>query len=158
MKSSGKIITNSAKETQELAAKFAKQILRRKLGKSAVVLALRGDLGAGKTTFLQGFARGLGITEPVNSPTFLIMKKFPIPSVRQSGRSSILSDRLFYHIDCYRLERAEELLHLGFKEIISSPQNIVAVEWPEKISELLPKDALQIKFNHLTGNKREIIL
>ncbi len=144
-------ITRNAQETQKMAAKFAKQILRQKTAGSAVVLALSGDLGAGKTTFLQGFARGLGIDETVNSPTFVIMKKF---SIARSPTSR--NFRFFYHFDCYRLENPEDILYLGFKEIIADPQNIVAIEWPEKISDLIPKHAVNINFGHLEENKRSI--
>ena len=76
--STKKITSNSPKETHKIAAKFAKQILRLKTKKNAVVLTLRGNLGAGKTTFLQGFAKGLGIKSKINSPTFIIMKRFKI--------------------------------------------------------------------------------
>ena len=139
-----KIITHSAKETQRFAAKFARQILRSKPGKSAMVLALSGDLGAGKTTFLQGFAKGLGINEVVNSPTFVILNRFKIYDLRFNN---------FYHIDCYRLEKPEEILELGFSKIISNPENIVAIEWPEKISKVLPKKVIKITFEHLEQNR-----
>lgn len=166
-----KYTTNSVQETQEIAMKFATHILQQKPGNHAVVLGLEGDLGAGKTTFLQGFAKGLGIEEKILSPTFVIMKKFEIPNS---------SFRFFYHFDCYRLNTSEpasakgsgaakEILELGFEEIISNPENIVAIEWPEKISEILPKNIISIKFEHLepafakgfggaTESKREIII
>ncbi len=133
-------ITNNPEETQKIATELAQQILRRKPGEQAVVLALSGDLGAGKTTFLQGFARGLGIEEVVNSPTFVIMKRF--------GN--------FYHIDCYRLEKPEEILEVGFKEIIKDPKNIVAIEWSEKIEKLLPKEIIKINFIHSSSTEREL--
>ncbi len=184
-----KYITNSVEETQKIAAEFAQKILRRKPGKLAVVLALSGDLGAGKTTFLQGFARGLGIEEIINSPTFVIMKKFKIPlisqkvSMHQNVKLCILQYQHFYHFDCYRLESPKpasafgrtksasgeiqsaegygavrEILELGFKEIISNPKNIVAIEWPEKITPLLPKSLIEIKFEHLEEDKRAVTI
>ncbi len=142
-----KFITESAKDTQKIAVKFAEQILHSNISKSAIVLGLQGDLGAGKTTFLQGFAKGLRIKEKINSPTFVILKRFKIQDLRFKN---------FYHIDCYRLNSAEEILDLGFKEIISNSENIVAIEWPEKIYKILPKNILEIKFKHLEENKREI--
>lgn len=151
-----KFVTNSFKETQKVAAGLAAQILRRKQTKQAVVLALSGDLGAGKTTFLQGFAQGLGIAEVVNSPTFTVMKKYRIP-VSPAGRQDE-KYKNFYHIDCYRLESPEEILVLGFEEIISDPENIVAVEWAEKIGNLLPKNSISIKSRHLEENKRELTI
>ena len=112
-----KYITKSAKETQKIAVKFARQILRQKPGKSALVLGLQGDLGVGKTTFLQGFAKGMGIKEKINSPTFVIMKRFLIKTeksqkipVLQIGNVAYLQYRYFYHFDCYRLNSAREIL------------------------------------------------
>ena len=163
-----KITTNSAKETREVAAKFAWQILRHKPGKNSVVLGLKGDLGAGKTTFLQGFARGLGIKEKILSPTFIIMKTFQIPAIKtknhpyQKIRSSVFSGRgkfkCFYHFDCYRLNNPEEILDLGFKEIISNPENIVAIEWPEKISTILPRNIISIQLEHGAENQRTLTI
>jgi tRNA threonylcarbamoyladenosine biosynthesis protein TsaE len=140
-------ITKSVQETQTLAAELSQKILQQKPGKTALVLALSGDLGAGKTTFLQGLAKGLGIEEIVNSPTFVILKRFEI-----SGSNF----KNFYHIDCYRLNEPKEILDLGFSEIINNPQNIVAIEWPEKIAALLPKKNINISFDHLLEDKRDI--
>ena len=97
---------------------------------------------------MQGFARGLGIEEVVNSPTFLLMKRFGI----RSGNF-----KNFYHFDFYRFNSPGEILYLGFEEIIKNPENIVAIEWPEKIGEFLPKNIRAIKLSHLQENKREII-
>ena len=142
-----KYLTNNSQETQKVAATFAQQMLRQNPTATAVVLGLKGNLGAGKTTFLQGFAEGLGINEVVNSPTFVIMKRFEI---------SVVGFKNFYHIDCYRLNNPEEILQLGFEEIIKNPQNIIAIEWPEKIAGLLPKNIIEITFEHLEENKRQI--
>ncbi|MCX6719562.1 MAG: tRNA (adenosine(37)-N6)-threonylcarbamoyltransferase complex ATPase subunit type 1 TsaE [Candidatus Staskawiczbacteria bacterium] len=144
--------TKNFKDTQELGEKIA---LRLRSGqakenrKSAVVLALRGNLGGGKTTFLQGFAKGLGIKENITSPTFVIQKKFEI-------RNSKFET--FYHLDCYRLNKPEEILELDYKNIIKNPKNIVAIEWPEKIEKLLPKDTIEITFKFIDENNREINL
>lgn len=146
--STKKIISKSSVETKKIAAKFADQILQLDTKKSAIVLGLQGDLGAGKTTFLQGFGKSLGITEKINSPTFVIMKRFKLKGKYFKN---------FYHFDCYRLKNEKDLEGLGFKEIVSDPQNIVAIEWPEKIDNVLPKEILKIIFKHLKQNKREII-
>lgn len=143
--------TASARETQEIGAHFAKKILRGDVGEHAVVLGLKGNLGSGKTTFLQGFARGLGIEEAILSPTFVIMKRFameapPIPTKFKN----------FYHFDCYRLEVLEDVQTLEFGDIIADPKNIVAIEWPENIAGILPAGAKEIIFTHLRGNEREI--
>lgn len=148
-----KVITNSFEQTQAAGAEFAAQILRQQPAQRAVVLALSGDLGAGKTTFLQGFAKGLGIEEVVNSPTFIVMKKYQITS-----HKSQINFKFFYHIDCYRLEAPEEILQLGFTEIISNPENIVAIEWPEKIEELLPKEKISLSFEHKKEGERELTI
>ncbi|OGZ73873.1 MAG: tRNA (adenosine(37)-N6)-threonylcarbamoyltransferase complex ATPase subunit type 1 TsaE [Candidatus Staskawiczbacteria bacterium RIFCSPLOWO2_01_FULL_38_12b] len=163
-----KIITHNFKQTQKIGQNFAHEILTAKPGQSTVILALQGDLGAGKTTFLQGFAKGLGIKEVVNSPTFVIMKRFKItPRSSLRAKRSNLMFKNFYHFDLYRLNNPQEILDLGFGEIIKNPENIVAIEWPEKIKEILPKDAILITFDHLEPisakgdgeakeNKREI--
>ena len=146
-----KIITNSASQTQKLGEKLAKEIFTFG-GSSSTVLGLEGDLGGGKTTFLQGFAKGLGVKEKILSPTFVILKRF------QFNNLAIKQFNNFYHIDCYRISNAKEVLGLGFKKIISDPKNIVAVEWSERIKKILPKSAIIIKFNFVDKNKREIVI
>ncbi len=156
-----KHITQNFTETQKLGQNFAQEILATGPQKAAVVLALQGDLGAGKTTFLQGFAKGLGVKEVVNSPTFVVMKKFEIPNsktVAQIPNVRNLCYRYFYHFDLYRLENKKDLEFLNFKEILKNPENIVAIEWPEKITASLRAkrgNLISINFNHLEENKRE---
>jgi len=162
------IITESLEETQELARKFAGDILPlpKKTGKT-VVLALAGDLGSGKTTFAQGIAKGLGVKDFITSPTFVIIKEYKIRiagkilrqksfEVRKGLRQGA-SFRSLFHIDCYRLNKPWQMQELGFEEIINNPQNIVVIEWPEKIAEILPKDAIKIKFEFIDENRRKII-
>lgn len=143
-----KYITTNCKHTQKLGESFAKEILELPQQRNAVVFGLQGNLGAGKTTFLQGFAKGLGIKEKILSPTFVILKRFEIKNS---------SFKNFYHIDCYRLKKGKDILELDFKEIISNPKNIVAVEWPEKIKKALPKGTIFIEFKFLDENRREIV-
>ena len=142
-----KFTTNSAKQTRELGKKIAGQILDTVGEKTAIVLGLRGNLGGGKTTFLQGFAEGLGVKEKILSPTFNILKRFEVPGFRFNN---------FYHIDCYRLKNEKDILELGFKEMVSDPRNIVAIEWPEKIKKVLPKNAILMEFFFIDKNKRKI--
>jgi len=142
-----KYITTSYKQMQKLGERTAEQILNTIGGKTAIVLGLQGNLGGGKTTFLQGFARGLGIKDKILSPTFVILKRFQVPGFRFND---------FYHIDCYRLKDEKDILELGFKDIIKDARNIVAIEWPEKIKKALPKDVIFIKFKFIGENKREI--
>ncbi len=142
-----KYITTSYKQMQKLGERTAEQILNTIGGKTAIVLGLQGNLGGGKTTFLQGFARGLGIKDKILSPTFVILKRFQVPGFRFND---------FYHIDCYRLKDEKDILELGFKDIIKDARNIVAIEWPEKIRKALPKGVILIKFKFIGENKREI--
>ena len=140
-------ITNNSFETVLFGEKIAKQVLKNTKNKKAQILALYGDLGAGKTTFLQGFAKGLGVKEHILSPTFVIFKKFKIQDS---------SFNLFYHIDCYRLKDSKDLLGLGFEEFSSNPKNIIAIEWSEIIEDILPKDKTSIRFK-FEDEKRRII-
>lgn len=139
--------TNSFEETQKVAEDLAKKILKNKPSRQAFVIALEGELGAGKTSFVQGFSKGFGIKEKITSPTFNIYKNYKLQAKNY---------KLFYHFDCYRIERPEEILALGFKEIISNPQNIVAIEWPEKIKKVLPKNTYWLFFNFIDDTVREI--
>ncbi|MDP2741712.1 MAG: tRNA (adenosine(37)-N6)-threonylcarbamoyltransferase complex ATPase subunit type 1 TsaE [bacterium] len=153
-----KIITKNAGQTQKLGEKLAKEVfaLRRfapqdKNNKRAVIFGLQGDLGSGKTTFLQGFAKGLGIKEKILSPTFVIFKRFEIKKQKKQFSN-------FYHFDCYRIQKPKEILDMGFKEIILNPKNIVAIEWPEKIKKFLPKPVIIIKFKFIDKKTRELII
>ena len=153
-----KTTTNSIGETQKLGENLARQLYLRQIKKSAVILGLQGGLGGGKTTFLQGLAKGLGIKEKILSPTFIIYKKFKIHGRRQNWRSSTLMPEYFYHFDCYRLKGAKDILELGWAEIIQNPKNIVAVEWSERIKKILPKDFIKISFEFVDENKRTVIM
>lgn len=147
-----KAVTTKVGQTKKLARALALKILKVKPENRAFVIGLQGNLGSGKTTFLQGFARGLGIKEKILSPTFVLMKRFGI----SSSKAHETGFKNFYHIDCYRIKKPKEILELGFGEIINSPQNIIAVEWSEKIKKILPPKTLTIKLLFLTQNKRRI--
>ena len=153
-------LTKNPSGTKKLGEKLAKRILKEKLKKRALVIGLAGELGGGKTTFLQGFAKGLGIKEKILSPTFVILKRFKIKNATLRGVRQLASRRFknFYHIDCYRLNTPKEILELGFKEVVASPQNIIAIEWAEKIKKILPKGTLFIKFGFMDKNKRKILV
>lgn len=116
--------------------------------KSARVIALSGDLGAGKTTFVQGFIQGLGIKKKALSPTFIIFHRFAIPKVI----SHKLKIRSLYHVDAYRVKNSKGLAALGFDEILLNPENIVLIEWAENIKKILPKNTSWLRFKH---GKRE---
>ncbi len=146
------VISKSAKGTAALGKRAAERLVKQCPRDGAFVLALRGGLGSGKTTFLQGFAKGLGIKEKIISPTFVLMKKFSIPNYQLLTANC----KFFYHIDCYRLGKPEEILALGWPEIIANPKNIVAVEWPEKIKKFLPEETIFLNFKFVNKNERNI--
>jgi len=140
-------ITNSALETKKIGREIANKVLKRQNAAKAQVLALEGDLGGGKTTLLQGFAKGLGIRQKILSPTFVILKKFKINHKRF---------KFFYHIDCYRIKKTKEILELGFKKIVDDSKNIVVVEWSGRIKRILPQHTVFISFEVYNKNKRKI--
>ena len=140
--------TNSSRETQKIAADLARKFLRVRSQKNALVLALQGDLGSGKTTFTQGFLRSLGVRKKITSPTFVITKSYKLKAK---------SYKHAYHIDCYRIKKPKELLDLGLKEILTNPQNIVLIEWTERIRRILPKNTMWLKFKHGETIKQRII-
>lgn len=167
-----KIITISHENTQETARNFIGEILKRKNKGRAIVIAIEGDLGAGKTTFTQGMAKAIGIKDNITSPTFVLIKKYEVtppqsspyvkpalpviaPQLRRGGEKEGFKN--LFHIDCYRIEKPWQLQELGFEEIISNPKNIIVIEWPEKIAEILPDDAIKIKFEFIEENKRKIL-
>ena len=131
-----RVITTSSEETQ----KWAKQISERL--QAGDVITLEGDLGAGKTTFTQGLAKGLGVQGVVNSPTFTIVKEY-------QGRMPL------YHMDVYRME--DEFEELGFDEYFYG-EGVTVVEWASRIQSILPEQILAIQIRHLGENQREILL
>ena len=133
--------SENLKETQEIGKNLAEEIKKRR------IFIIKGDLGAGKTTLVQGFAKGLGITQKVNSPTFILMNKYPLKK-----------NKFLYHLDLYRINKKKELESLDIKELINNKNNIVIIEWPEKIKDILPKDTVCIEMKVLEENKRKIII
>ena len=134
------LITNSFEETQQFGFELAQNL------NDVKVIALHGDLGAGKTTFVQGFAKGLGITKQIISPTFIIMRTYDI------------GDKNFYHVDLYRIEDEKDVEGLGLLEIIKDDSSIVVIEWPEKIENLLPDKRIDLFFQYLDEDKRIIVV
>ena len=143
------IITNSSKETKKAGMALGQILGRGPLSNKAFIIALEGDLGSGKTTFIQGLAQGLKVKENILSPTFVIQKDFSL---------LLKNYKSLYHIDAYRLKNPEELLELGFKDLIRNPENIIVIEWADKVKKILPKEILKIKFTNLEKNKRKIII
>jgi len=137
------VTTKSPGETKKLARIFAKEILKTPIAKRAVVIGLAGELGGGKTTFTQGFARGLGIKHHITSPTFVLMRSYQLP---------VTDYRLLIHIDAYRIAEPRELLLLGWKELLQNPYNIIIVEWADRIKSILPRSYIEVRFN-IVGEK-----
>jgi tRNA threonylcarbamoyladenosine biosynthesis protein TsaE len=129
-----KITTNSEKETFALAEKLAKK------AKGGEVYALSGDLGAGKTVFVRGFASGLGVKRNVNSPTFVLMKIYPVRKHK--------SIKELCHIDAYRLRSAKDLEAIGALDYFGRKDVVCFVEWPERVKKFLPPSKRIIKIRH----------
>lgn len=136
------ISTNSAQATQELAFKIAGDL------KAGDIVALQGDLGSGKTTFVQGLARALGVTRKVTSPTFVFVKSYPA----QLNHKSVT----LYHVDLYRTQTGRDVDSLGLADILSDKEAITVVEWPEKMPEIFDRAAVKINFTTVDDNTRKI--
>ena len=109
------------------------------------VIALQGDLGSGKTNFVQGIARGLGVSEDVNSPTFILANEY------SSGRLPL------YHIDAYRLENADEARGFGLDDYLTG-DGVTVLEWAERVRDALPHDVLWIQMEYVSENERRLIV
>lgn len=139
--------TKSPGQTKKVARIMAGELLKTRSKKHALVLALSGELGSGKTTFVQGLARGFVIRLKIKSPTFLIIKNYKL-TAKNYG--------LFIHIDAYRLTKPKDILALGWHEMARNPKNIIAIEWARRIKKVLPKNHFDVNFKHTPGNKRII--
>ena len=142
--------TNKVQDTKKLAALFFDTIVgEHKKHAGALVISLEGDLGAGKTTFMQGLADHAGITESVQSPTFVIMKFY------QLSRNAF--PKLLIHIDAYRIT-SKDLLLFGWKEFLKNKNAIICIEWGDRVKSILPKDAMTLRFFHDQKDHRTIEL
>lgn len=138
----------SAVETKKIAKLFAQELLETKPSKKAFVVIFKGDLGAGKTTFIQGLMKGLGVKKRVMSPTFTLLRSYAIKSD---------SFERVHHFDCYRITEAEEMKELKFKDMLSDSKAIILIEWPERVAKLLPRDKVTVALDYgETINKRTI--
>lgn len=148
-----KFITKSYKETRKLGEKLAEEI------KKGTVVALYGDLGSGKTTFVQGFAKGLKIKKRLISPTFIILRTYKIrlKTKNLKLKTSVQEVKNFYHVDLYRIQNGEDIREIGLDEIIENGNDIVAIEWAEKLGDFLPKKRIDIHFKS-QDHTREITI
>lgn len=132
--------TSNPQQTQEIAALLAPALV------AGDVVALEGDLGAGKTTFVRGLADAMGI-EPnrVSSPTFIIVQEY-----------ESLDDRTLVHVDAYRVSDEAELDALGWDELLAARDAVIVIEWPERIPSRLPRDLVTVRLIHTGGDQRDI--
>ncbi len=137
MITSQQVDTSSLEETLRFGERLGREFQR------GDVVALFGELGAGKTALVKGIARGLGITQEVTSPTFTLVHEYT------GGRL------LLFHIDLYRLDNLEQTLAIGIEEYLNGP-GVTAIEWSEKIEPLLPATALRIRIAASDNNVRRI--
>lgn len=134
-------LSHSEAETEEFASRLAQQL------KPGTVIALHGDLGAGKTVFTRGFARGLGIDEPVSSPTYTIIQEYRLPD-----------GNWLFHLDLYRIDDYRAALAFGVEEYLDDPNAYILTEWPERIAELMPGNTMHITIEHVGSDERRIFL
>lgn len=132
-------VTKSAAETKKLGEEIGR-------ANTFNIMCLWGNLGSGKTTFVQGFARGLGITSRLLSPTFIIVRRYQIPEV----------SRFLFHLDLYRIKEPEDAKAIGFSEMLADPESVVVIEWPERLGTLLPEKRIDITFSVLPNGEHEI--
>jgi len=146
-----KIVSKSAEQTGEIGQNLAKEIVDLENdGKEAIVIALEGELGAGKTTLTQGFAKGLGIEEKITSPTFVIFKIYSVPKGKHFKK--------MIHVDCYRLKDYTDLKVIGFNKILEDNANIILIEWSDRVKEILPNKHIKVHIDHIEESVRKILI
>lgn len=143
-----KIKTASAKDTELVAERFISGLVLYLKNKKSIVLALDGELGAGKTTFVKGIFSALKVKGPAVSPTFIIVRK------KNTGNKIIKN---IFHMDAYRIKGEAELENVGFSEMIDSPSTLTIIEWAGNIKKAIPKDSIWIKFSHGKNENERII-
>ncbi|MFC1646921.1 tRNA (adenosine(37)-N6)-threonylcarbamoyltransferase complex ATPase subunit type 1 TsaE [Patescibacteria group bacterium] len=138
-----KYITNCPEETQKFGKKFADYLIKKEKARNIPnIVCLYGDLGSGKTVFVQGVASGLGIAKRLLSPTFIIVRRYKIGNIYQ----------YLYHLDLYRMKSSKSLQSIGISEIINNPDFLVFIEWADRLDRFLPKKRIDI---HLSVLKNE---
>ena len=134
------VICKSVKKTKQFAKGLSKNFQK------GQVIALNGDLGSGKTTFSQGIAEGLGVKQHVGSPTFKLVSEYVGEIFK------------LYHVDCYRLNNADDFLNLGGENLLLPDDGITLIEWANVIQELLPENVIEIVFSRVRGEPSKRIL
>jgi tRNA threonylcarbamoyladenosine biosynthesis protein TsaE len=147
------IISHSSAQTQRLGARLGELL------QGGELILLDGQLGTGKTTFTQGIAQGLGITEVVNSPTFTLLKEYsgqPLPVLKGRPNGSQRVRPPLYHFDLYRLDNPEEILDLGFEDYFYGT-GVCVVEWADKADALWPNEHVRIRMKMMSETKRGLL-
>ena len=141
------IITKSPEETKKVGRRLASALI------GGEIICLSGDLGAGKTTFVQGLALGLGIKSRLISPTFILVRKYHL-----QPKNKNLTPNTLFHVDLYRLEERvdKEVINLGITDVWGKKENIVVIEWAEKIKEIILDKAKWVFFENLGADERKI--
>lgn len=132
------ITTKSLSETHAAAADFVQKIIAILAGERAVVVGLYGDLGAGKTSLVQGIAKALGVGGHIVSPTFVLEKIYKLDPAQQTRFTHLV------HIDAYRMDSPSELAHIGWHDLLKDPGNLICIEWPERVASEMPADHIKI--------------
>lgn len=157
------ILTKNTEETRIIAYNFAKILKPNQT--TGTIVGLYGELGAGKTAFVKYLAESFGVKEEIQSPTFVIMKKYELKNASRKAQekqklpnSRLSNFQTLCHIDAYRIEKEEEMLNLGWEKIVADPKNLICVEWPERIQDIMPKGHIKMFFEHLSENERKITI
>lgn len=141
------VVTASAAGTARAAAALARTM------RGGEVVALVGPLGAGKTTFVQAFARALGVKERVQSPTFILVHEHRLPMADVRGQMSGI--RRLVHADAYRGD-VEQFVNVALHEYFGDPETVTLVEWADRLAPLLPKTAIRVRIRPLGGDRRRL--
>ncbi len=137
-----KIITKNEAATRKLGEKLTNKLI------GGEVIGLIGDLGSGKTVFIQGLAKGLGIKKTINSPTFVLMRNYKVKAKKI---------KQLCHLDCYRLNDPQALVDIGIKDYLGQPDTVCVIEWADKIRKILPKKIYWLKLDYGRKNNERII-
>ncbi|MFY9461924.1 MAG: tRNA (adenosine(37)-N6)-threonylcarbamoyltransferase complex ATPase subunit type 1 TsaE [Candidatus Sungiibacteriota bacterium] len=146
------IATKTSVETQKLAGVIVKNLLKKPHPARAGVVGFSGELGAGKTTLIQGIGKSLGVKEKIQSPTFVLMRTYALRRRKKIPWQNLV------HIDAYRLENKKEAATFGLKNIFRNPKNLVLIEWAEKIKSALPRFTLWVELKHSGKTHRHILI
>jgi len=147
-----KVLSKSLDDTARIAREWLASLEKKE--DEALVVGLSGNLGSGKTAFVKAVAEALGIKEMVTSPTFVIEKIYESKARARHDSAESPWTRLI-HIDAYRLESARELEVLNFEDLVEDENNLILIEWPENVKEILPDGALTIKCEFVSETERE---